>query len=121
MNRLPGRMPTTPPTLADVAERAGVSRQTVSNAVNNPDLLRADTLMRVQEAINLPNLIAGGSFYAAEVDKFPPELKAGLEAKGVKLSAGFGAEGSGLHGVEVTPEGLRGGADPRREGVAKAP
>ncbi len=39
------------PTLADVAERAGVSRQTVSNAVNNPDLLRIDTLARVQEAI----------------------------------------------------------------------
>jgi len=42
----------TPPTLADVAERAGVSRQTVSNAVNNPDLLRADTLARVLEAID---------------------------------------------------------------------
>jgi DNA-binding LacI/PurR family transcriptional regulator len=41
----------TPPTLADVAERAGVSRQTVSNAVNNPDLLRPDTLSRVQAAI----------------------------------------------------------------------
>jgi DNA-binding LacI/PurR family transcriptional regulator len=40
-----------PPTLADVAERAGVSRQTVSNAVNNPELLRADTLARVQAAI----------------------------------------------------------------------
>lgn len=41
----------TPPTLADVAELAGVSRQTVSNAVNNPELLRADTLVRVQAAI----------------------------------------------------------------------
>jgi gamma-glutamyltranspeptidase/glutathione hydrolase len=80
-----------------------------------------DWKMPVQEAISLPNLIAGGSFYAAEVDKFSPELRAGLEAKGVKLSAGFGAEGSGLHGIEVTPQGLRGGADPRREGVAKAP
>ena len=40
-----------PPTLADVAERAGVSRQTVSNAVNNPELLRPDTLARVQDAI----------------------------------------------------------------------
>jgi DNA-binding LacI/PurR family transcriptional regulator len=40
------------PTLADVAERAGVSRQTVSNAVNNPELLRADTLSRVQQAID---------------------------------------------------------------------
>src|SRR5919106_603732 len=33
------------------AARAGVSRQTVSNAVNNPELLRPDTLARVQDAI----------------------------------------------------------------------
>ena len=45
-------LPATPPTLADVAERAGVSRQTVSNAINNPDLLRPDTLARVQESID---------------------------------------------------------------------
>jgi DNA-binding LacI/PurR family transcriptional regulator len=48
VSRMVGR---TPPTLADVAELAGVSRQTVSNAVNNPELLRADTLTRVQAAI----------------------------------------------------------------------
>ena len=40
------------PTLATVAEEAGVSRQTVSNALNSPDLLRPDTLARVQEAID---------------------------------------------------------------------
>lgn len=40
-----------PPTLADVAERAGVSRQTVSNAINSPQLLRPATLSRVQDAI----------------------------------------------------------------------
>lgn len=51
MTRSLGRITAPPPTLADVAERAGVSRQTVSNAVNNPDLLRSDTLARVQEAI----------------------------------------------------------------------
>ncbi|MFT3873952.1 MAG: LacI family DNA-binding transcriptional regulator [Nocardioides sp.] len=39
------------PTLADVAERAGVSRQTVSNAVNNPELLRSATLQRVLSVI----------------------------------------------------------------------
>jgi DNA-binding LacI/PurR family transcriptional regulator len=39
------------PTLATVAERAGVSRQTVSNALNNPELLREDTLLRVQAVI----------------------------------------------------------------------
>ena len=52
MSSTPGRVPALPPTLADVAELAGVSRQTVSNAVNNPALLRADTLHRVQEAID---------------------------------------------------------------------
>jgi DNA-binding LacI/PurR family transcriptional regulator len=41
----------TAPTLATVAEEAGVSRQTVSNALNSPELLRPDTLARVQEAI----------------------------------------------------------------------
>ncbi len=39
------------PTLATVAERAGVSRQTVSNALNNPSLLRPDTLERVRAVI----------------------------------------------------------------------
>ena len=42
-----------PPTLATVAEEAGVSRQTVSNALNSPELLRPDTLARVQRAIEL--------------------------------------------------------------------
>jgi DNA-binding LacI/PurR family transcriptional regulator len=51
MSRVSERLPPVPPTLADVAELAGVSRQTVSNAVNNPDLLREDTLLRVQHAI----------------------------------------------------------------------
>ncbi|WP_107774813.1 LacI family DNA-binding transcriptional regulator [Nocardioides sediminis] len=50
-SRLGAHLPVSPPTLADVAERAGVSRQTVSNAVNNPDLLRPGTLERVRQAI----------------------------------------------------------------------
>lgn len=40
------------PTLATVADEAGVSRQTVSNALNSPHLLRPDTLHRVQHAID---------------------------------------------------------------------
>lgn len=55
MSQLGGRrypLPPTPPTLSTVAAAAGVSRQTVSNALNNPELLRADTLQRVQEVID---------------------------------------------------------------------
>jgi len=62
VGRIPGRVPSAAPTLADVAERAGVSRQTVSNAVNSPELLRPDTLLRVRTAIDdlgyLPNRAA---------------------------------------------------------------
>src|SRR5680860_308665 len=43
--------PQAPPTLTTVADEAGVSRQTVSNALNNPDLLRPETLERVQLVI----------------------------------------------------------------------
>lgn len=40
-----------PVTMAMVAARAGVSRQTVSNALNTPELLRPETLDRVNETI----------------------------------------------------------------------
>ncbi|MBV9831829.1 MAG: LacI family DNA-binding transcriptional regulator [Marmoricola sp.] len=48
----PAVLPQTPPTLATVADEAGVSRQTVSNALNNPELLRPETLERVQSVID---------------------------------------------------------------------
>ncbi|MGW2514145.1 LacI family DNA-binding transcriptional regulator [Streptomyces scopuliridis] len=40
-----------PPTMADVARFAGVGKQTVSNALNKPELLRPETLARVKAAI----------------------------------------------------------------------
>ena len=49
------------PTLATVAAEAGVSRQTVSNALNSPELLRPDTLERVREAIARPATCAPGA------------------------------------------------------------
>ncbi|MGW2261908.1 LacI family DNA-binding transcriptional regulator [Streptomyces sp. NPDC004749] len=41
-----------PVTLAMVARRAGVSPQTVSNALNSPDLLRPETLERVRRTVD---------------------------------------------------------------------
>lgn len=50
------------PTVADVARVAGVSRQTVSNVVNTPDIVKIATRERVQAAISelgyRPNLSA---------------------------------------------------------------
>jgi DNA-binding LacI/PurR family transcriptional regulator len=43
---------TTRPTLESVAQRAGVSRQTVSNVLNSPHLVRPETTERVQAAID---------------------------------------------------------------------
>jgi gamma-glutamyltranspeptidase/glutathione hydrolase len=78
-----------------------------------------DWKLPVQAAIQLPNLIARGSSWDAEADKFPPGVVEGLAARGARLTEGVGAEGSGLHAIEAVPGGYRGGADPRRDGVAR--
>ncbi len=40
-----------PPTIVDVASTAGVSRQTVSNVLNSPDIVKPETRTRVEAAI----------------------------------------------------------------------
>jgi gamma-glutamyltranspeptidase/glutathione hydrolase len=75
--------------------------------------------LSMQAAIDLPNLIARGNDVAGEVDRFTPEVLAGLREKGINLEPGR-AENSGLHGLLRKPDGaLEGGADPRREGIVK--
>jgi gamma-glutamyltranspeptidase/glutathione hydrolase len=75
----------------------------------------------LQQAFELPNLIARGKDFGGEAAKFPPEVLAGLAARGVEVKPGRGEE-SGLHGVVLREAGkLEGAADPRREGVWRQP
>ena len=76
----------------------------------------ADWQLPMSQAIALPNLIARGDSFDAELRPMSPELAAALRARGMALKTGSG-EGSGLQGLLVTPRGITGGADPRREGV----
>ena len=48
-----------PSTLTTVADRAGVSRQTVSNALNNPELLRPETLTAMSDLLRERGAVRG--------------------------------------------------------------
>lgn len=76
--------------------------------------------MDLQPAIELPNLIARGNDFGGEAAKFAPGVLEGLASRGVVVTPGRGEE-SGLHGVLLSPAGeVQGGADPRRDGVARS-
>jgi gamma-glutamyltranspeptidase/glutathione hydrolase len=78
-----------------------------------------DWKLPMAQALALPNLICLGNFYIGEASKFPPEVAAGLKARGVVIQPSPFAEDSGLHGIAAKNGGYEGGADPRREGVAR--
>ena len=74
----------------------------------------------LQQAIELPNVIARGEQTYGEVSKLAPGVVDALAARGIVVKSGRGEE-SGLHGLVIAPDGTAtGGADPRREGVWKA-
>jgi len=77
-----------------------------------------DWKLPVADAIALPNLVARGGSFNGEADKFTPELRAAMAERGVTVRGGTG-EDSGLHGVMIRDGKFDGGADPRRDGVAK--
>lgn len=75
--------------------------------------------MPVADAIALPNLVARGSAFNGEASKFAPSIFAAMAERGVTVRGGSG-ENSGLHGVMLRNGGFDGGADPRRDGVARS-
>ena len=75
--------------------------------------------LTMQQAIDLPNLIARGASVSGEAERFAPGVVAGMAERGLRIQA-IGGEDSGVQGIIVREGGrLEGGADPRREGVAR--
>lgn len=73
--------------------------------------------LSMQQAIDLPNLIARGNLVVGEQNRFGAPLLQAMQALGLDVQGSRG-EQSGLHGIVRLPDGgLAGGADPRREGV----
>ncbi|MGE0180354.1 MAG: gamma-glutamyltransferase [Sphingomonas sp.] len=120
----PGKRPRSSMTPAIILDREGRYVGAIGSPGGNAILAYVgkalvgmiDWNLSVQEAINLPNLIARGSNFNGEADRFPPGVVAALAARGVTVRPGQG-EDSGLHGVMRRNGRLEGGADPRREGV----
>ena len=78
-------------------------------------IAQLDWGMNVQQALDAPHFV--NRFGTMEVEKGrAPELAAALADMGFEVEEATLA--SGLHGIVITPEGLEGGADPRREGIA---
>lgn len=74
----------------------------------------------LQEAVDLPNLVARGNRFNGEAQRFAPKLRAELAALGVEVVPGSG-EDSGLHGIWLQDGQVQGAADPRREGTYGRP
>lgn len=72
----------------------------------------------VQDAINLPNLVARGGGFGADTSMFDAAILSRLEAMGIRLRPNT-SENSGLHGAMWRGGRWDAGADPRREGVAR--
>ncbi|MGV3730487.1 MAG: gamma-glutamyltransferase family protein [Sphingopyxis sp.] len=77
-----------------------------------------DWNLPMERAIALPNLVARGASFAGEAARFPDDFRAAMAQRGVTVRAGSG-EDSGLHGVLIRDDRFDGGADPRRDGVAR--
>jgi gamma-glutamyltranspeptidase / glutathione hydrolase len=88
----------------------------IINHVGKTIVAVLDWGLDIQAAIDVPNVGSRNGPTEIEAGPDAERLRAGLAALGHNVTILEGA--SGLHGIMVTKEGLVGGADPRREGVA---
>jgi gamma-glutamyltranspeptidase / glutathione hydrolase len=72
--------------------------------------------MDVQQAVAAGHLLNRFGIYDLEAGTEAEALADPLRALGYEVR--LGAQTSGLHAIAIGPDGLRGGVDPRREGVA---
>lgn len=72
----------------------------------------------LQQAFDLPNLVAKGDGFGADTEGFPEAVREGMAARGVALQPNT-TETSGLHGGLWRNGRWDGAADSRREGVAR--
>jgi gamma-glutamyltranspeptidase/glutathione hydrolase len=88
----------------------------IINYVAHTIIAVLDWQLNIQQAINMPKVTNRNFVTSLEAGTDIIALKPALETKGhtVKIRS----LNSGLHGIELTKEGLVGGADPRREGLA---
>jgi gamma-glutamyltranspeptidase/glutathione hydrolase len=75
-----------------------------------------DWKLDMQAAISMPHMLNRFGIYELEAGTDAEGFADDLEALGYETKVGD--LNSGLHGIAITPDGLIGGADPRREGVA---
>ena len=70
----------------------------------------------IQQAIDLPNVSNRNGDTDLESGTRAEQLESGLKQKGHNVKVR--ELNSGLHGIVLTKDGLEGGADSRREGIA---
>ncbi|MBI3439734.1 MAG: gamma-glutamyltransferase, partial [Proteobacteria bacterium] len=76
-----------------------------------------DWNMPVQDAISQGNVIARDAPAVIESSRMPAGVVDALHARGWTTRELTLGEVSGIQAIRVTPHGLEGGADPRREGT----
>ncbi len=76
----------------------------------------ADWGMDVQQAVAMGHAVNRFGTFDLEAETGAEALAPDLETLGYKVN--IRDLNSGLHAIAITPGGLRGGADPRREGIA---